>query len=115
MRCGELESCLSIIVTALVGYSRQKQGPIYQSASQLPCGKTGTAEKKPAGPEDEKKHGVSAAQDEDGKFVKDPGADLLDASGVPDVGNGFGGHGESVFENEYGGNKGIEEEVFAGI
>ncbi|UKZ86255.1 uncharacterized protein TrAFT101_002091 [Trichoderma asperellum] len=99
----------------LIGYSRQKQGPFNQSASQLPCGETGTAEKKPAGPEDDEKHGVSAAQDEDGKFVKDPGADFLHASGVPDVGNGFGGHGECVLENECGGDKGIEEDMFAGI
>lgn len=99
----------------MIGYSRQTQGSIHQSASQLPCGKTGTAEKQPAGPEDEEKHGVSAAQDEDGKLVKDPGADILDASGVPDVENGFGGHGESVFENECKGDECIEEQMFAGV
>lgn len=93
----------------------QTEAKVNQSASQLPCGKTGTADKQPAGPEEDEKHGVSTAQDEDGKLVKDPGADLLDTSGVPDVENGFGGHGECVFKNKCGGDECIEEQVLASI
>lgn len=93
----------------------QTEARVNQSASQLPCGKTGTAEEQPAGPEDEEKHGVSTAQDEDGKLVKDPGADFLDTARVPDVENGFGGHCECVFENKCGGGECIEEQVLAGV
>jgi hypothetical protein len=102
------------VIISFIGYF-QTETRSDQSASQLPCGKAGTAEKKPAGPEEHKKHGVSAAQDKDCKFIKDSGADSLHASGIPDVKNGFGGHGESVFEDKCGGDEGVKEEMFAGI
>lgn len=89
------------VVVSLIGYFRNMVNQSSsQSASQLPQGEAGTAENHPARPEEHEEDGVSAAQDEDCKFVKEPGADFLHAFGVPDVDNGFAGHGESVLENE---------------
>lgn len=77
----------------------------------MPQGKQGTADEQPARPEEDEEDGVSTAEDKDCKFVKDAGADFLDALGVPGVDNCFGGHGECVFEKKGGGEKCVEESM----